>query len=140
VGCSACNAISASKRLPNNTCWRLARVTDLVGGSSLDAVKTSPKNACWCRERAGFKTAFPCTTHTHHFPFVHLLNIQSNSLPTGVYFTFFLTKISEIYKGSPYTTSPIRAVRTPRSKGMSQCQSTSPAKCEFASKKCSKMF
>jgi hypothetical protein len=25
------------------------------------------------------------------------------SLPIGVYFTFFLTKISEIYKGSPYT-------------------------------------
>jgi hypothetical protein len=27
----------------------------------------------------------------------------SNSLSIGVYFTFFLTKISEIYKGSPYT-------------------------------------
>jgi hypothetical protein len=36
--------------------------------------------------------------------------------------------------------APIRAVRAPRSKGMSQCQSTSPAKCEFASKKRSKMF
>jgi hypothetical protein len=37
VGCNACNAISASKHLPNNTCWRLACVTDLVGGSSPDA-------------------------------------------------------------------------------------------------------
>jgi hypothetical protein len=44
---------------------RLACVADLVGASSLAAVKTSPKNACWCRERAGFKAAFPCTTHTH---------------------------------------------------------------------------
>jgi hypothetical protein len=26
----------------------------------------------------------------------------SYSLPIGVYFTFFLTKISEIYTGSPY--------------------------------------
>jgi hypothetical protein len=43
-------AISASKHLPNSTCWRAGAwpvcVTDLVGGSSLDAVKTSPKNAC----------------------------------------------------------------------------------------------
>ena len=54
-------------------------VADLVGASSLAVVKTSPKNACWCRERAGFKAAFPCTTHTHHFPFVHLLNIQSKA-------------------------------------------------------------
>jgi hypothetical protein len=23
-----------------------------------------PKNACWCRVLAGFKAAFPCTTHT----------------------------------------------------------------------------
>jgi hypothetical protein len=43
---------------------------------------------------------------------------------------------SEIYKGIPYT----RAVRGPRSKGMSQCQLTSPTKSEFTSKKCSKMF
>jgi hypothetical protein len=28
------------------TCWRLACVADLVGASSLAAVKTSPKNAC----------------------------------------------------------------------------------------------
>jgi hypothetical protein len=41
-------------------------VTDLVGGSSLDAVKTSePKNnACWCLALACFNAAFPCTTHT----------------------------------------------------------------------------
>jgi hypothetical protein len=30
-------------------------------------------------ELGGFKAAFPCTTHTHHFPFVHRLNIQSKA-------------------------------------------------------------
>jgi hypothetical protein len=35
--------------------------------------------ACWCRDRAGFKAAFPCTTHTHLFPPIHLLNIQSKA-------------------------------------------------------------
>jgi hypothetical protein len=45
-------------------CWRLACVADLVRASSLAAVKTSPKNYCWCRALAGFKAAFPCTTHT----------------------------------------------------------------------------
>jgi hypothetical protein len=68
-----------SKRHPNNTCWRLVCVADLVGASSLAAAKTGPKNACWCRALAGFKSAFPCTTHTHQFPFVHLLNIQSKA-------------------------------------------------------------
>jgi hypothetical protein len=58
------NTPPTSKRHPNNTCWRLACVADLVRASSLDAAKTSPKNACWCRALAGFKGAFPCTTHT----------------------------------------------------------------------------
>jgi hypothetical protein len=43
---------------------------------------------------------------------------------------------SEIYKARPYT----RAVCAPQSKGMGQWQLTSPAKGEFASKKCSNMF
>jgi hypothetical protein len=65
--------------IQNNTCWRLACVADLVGASSLAAVKTSPKNACGCRERASFKAAFPHTTHTHHLPFVHLLTTYKQS-------------------------------------------------------------
>jgi hypothetical protein len=40
---SACNAISASRHLQNSTSWRLACGSDLVGASSLAAVKTSPK-------------------------------------------------------------------------------------------------
>ena len=28
---------------------------------------------------------------------------KNDSLPIGAYFTFFFTKICEIYKGSPYT-------------------------------------
>jgi hypothetical protein len=42
-GYSACNAISASKHLLNNTPWHLACVTDLVDGRSSEAIKTSPK-------------------------------------------------------------------------------------------------
>jgi hypothetical protein len=55
-----------SKQTPSkqHVLWRLACVADLVRASSLAAVKTSPKNACWCRALAGFKAAFPCTTHT----------------------------------------------------------------------------
>jgi hypothetical protein len=56
--------ISKQTSSKQNTCWRLACVADLVRASSLAAVNTSPKNACWCRERAGFKADIPCTTHT----------------------------------------------------------------------------
>jgi hypothetical protein len=55
-----------NKRHPNCKCWRLACVADLVRASSLAAAKASPQNACWSRALpvAGFKAAFPCTTHT----------------------------------------------------------------------------
>ena len=46
------------QHLPNNTCWRLACVTDLVGGSSLTAVKTSPKNCLLVPGTSLFQRSF----------------------------------------------------------------------------------
>jgi hypothetical protein len=68
VGCSACDAISTSKHLPNNTCWRLACVTDLVGGSSLDAVKTSPKKCLLLPDTCLFQRSF--SMHHAHTSFL----------------------------------------------------------------------
>jgi hypothetical protein len=53
------------KRLPNNTCWRLACVTDLVGGSSLNAVKTSPKNCLLVPSTSLFQRSFSMHQPTH---------------------------------------------------------------------------
>jgi hypothetical protein len=60
--------------------WRLASVTDLVGGSSLNAVKTSPKNCLLVPGTSLFQRSFSMHhAHTSQFPFVHLLNIQSKA-------------------------------------------------------------
>jgi hypothetical protein len=83
VGCSACNATSASIHLPNNTRWRLACVTDLVGGSSPDAVgwfqRRAQKDACCTAWHLLVSTQLLHAPRTDQFPFVHLLNIQSKA-------------------------------------------------------------
>jgi hypothetical protein len=64
------------KHLPNNTCWRLACVTDMVGGSSLDAIaKDEPKSHGPIRKRPPRRInpasgaagrGSPCRRRTHH--------------------------------------------------------------------------